>query len=101
MSSKFPSNESVKHIFEDSSYPLSVNYLHLWNLINEGYQMIGYLAVEENEDVVWDLIKIVKTNEYIYIGNKQTTYSFGKSSYEEFEFVCKLNSIHFLPLFNR
>lgn len=99
MSSKFPADQSVKHTFEDSSYPLSVNYVHLWGLVNSGKRIAGYLAVEKLDDVIWDLIEI-KTfgnrEKKIFIGNKSTVYNFSNLTFEEFQFVCEFNSIHFI-----
>ena len=99
MSSKFPSDQSVKHTFEDSSYPLSVNYVHLWVLVNSGKRIAGYLAVEKLDDVIWDLIEI-KTfgnrEKIFFIGNKSTVYNFSNLTFEEFQFVCEFNSIHFI-----
>ena len=78
-------------------YKLSVNYKKLWELILNGYIIIGFFKEGNNINILQ--IKQKKEFNKTYIGSRAMVY-FDEidATYKEFYYTCKIFNIKFIPI---
>lgn len=86
---------------EIKGYYLSDDYEMLWNLINSGYRVPGYVLYHKSEEKeIWDLVEIktygqVAGNGYT-IGTRGICYESFSKRKEQFFLDCKKYNLQFI-----
>lgn len=98
-------NILMKHTFKHPYFNVSTDYKLLWDMVmNQNLRVPGWLVYDHTlteKDPIWDLVEIKKSvfdeNRYT-IGSRGRGYESTKTGFEDFEFTCKFNCLHFIVL---
>ncbi|UUC45567.1 hypothetical protein [Flavobacterium cerinum] len=84
---------------EIKGYNLSTDYEMLWNLINSGYRVLGWIVYPRyTESIIFDSVEIKKPDDYYRIGSRGIGYERHKKSKECFIEDCKDLQLKFINL---
>ena len=88
-----------KHQFNQDFYTLSTDYKELWDLIQKGIRVPAWIVYsDEYKENIWDLVEVKtyrNSSEYM-IGTRGQLYT-GEQTFEEFQGICQMYSLHFIP----
>lgn len=82
---------------EIKGYDLSTDYEELWDLINSGYRILGWIVYPRyTESVIFDCVEIKKLDDYYRIGSRGIGYERFEKSKECFIEDCKIIELKFI-----